>query len=233
MKANREWIDVIKDFFKRYPRLYYGIVWFLGPMLYKDKSYKILAASVPENARIVNLGSGPIKLFDGIIDVDIYPHKNVDVLADAQALPFKDASISGVVNIALLEHVKDPLLVINEIHRVLKPGGYVYTVTPFIFGFHASPNDFRRWTTEGLKGLFSGFQEVSIGVHSGPTSGLLSILQEWLSMFFSFQNRYIYQVLWVVFMIILSPFKILDYYLSRHPQAHKISASVYFLCRKP
>ena len=232
MKANSDLIDRIKEFFKRYPKIYYGIVWFLGPMLYRDKSYKIMAQSLPKNARIINLGSGPIKLMEGVIDLDIFPHKNVDLLGDVQALPFKDASISGVINIALLEHVKDTRIVINEIRRVLKPGGYVYTVTPFIFGFHASPNDFYRWTSEGLKMLFTGFQEVASGVHSGPTSGLLSILQEWLAMLFSFQNKYLYQALWVVFMVILSPFKILDYYLCRHPLGYKISGSIYYLCKK-
>jgi ubiquinone/menaquinone biosynthesis C-methylase UbiE len=43
--------------------------------------------------------------------------------ADAQALPFPDGTFDVVFCRYLLEHVGDPLGVLREMHRVLKPGG--------------------------------------------------------------------------------------------------------------
>lgn len=204
-------------------------------MLYKDKSYKFLFRVIPENESILNLGSGPSNLSPNknLINLDICAYKNVNVLADVQRIPFKNNTIGAVINIALLEHIENPQLVISEIFRILKPGGYVYTVVPFMFGCHSSPNDYYRWTGEGIKKLFSGFEEIKIGNHSGPTSALLSMLHEWLSLVFSLQNRYLYQILWMIFMILLAPFKIIDFYLSRHPEAYKITSSIYYICKKP
>ena len=41
--------------------------------------------------------------------------------------------------------------VVSEMLRVLKPGGELYCSIPFIFGFHASPHDYQRYTVEGFK----------------------------------------------------------------------------------
>jgi SAM-dependent methyltransferase len=46
------------------------------------------------------------------------------LLADAARLPFPDASFDGVFCSNMLEHVPAPFEVINEIERVLQPGGW-------------------------------------------------------------------------------------------------------------
>ena len=45
--------------------------------------------------------------------------------ADAHELPFPDASFDTVFAHAVLQHVKEPLRALAEMHRVLKPGGTV------------------------------------------------------------------------------------------------------------
>jgi SAM-dependent methyltransferase len=52
-------------------------------------------------------------------------HGDVD-----QPLPFEDSSFDGVVLKDLLEHVTDPVAVVREAHRVLKPGGRVFASSP-------------------------------------------------------------------------------------------------------
>lgn len=47
------------------------------------------------------------------------------VAADADALPFQDASFDGAFMIAALHHVPDPSIAIREISRVVRPGGVV------------------------------------------------------------------------------------------------------------
>lgn len=222
----------LKGFVKKHPSLYTFALNFLSPVLATGKSHKTIMNKVPSGNLIINLGSGPTQLSGRITNVDIYPYKNVDIIADVHNLPFKSNSIGGVISVAMLEHVENPKVVVDEMHRVLMPEGYVYSIVPFIFGYHSAPADYYRWTREGIKSLFHDFTETEIGVYSGPTSSMLIILQEWLAMLLSFRSRVLYQLLYVFFMILLTPFKLIDFYLHKHPEAHKTAATLYFIGKK-
>ncbi len=53
--------------------------------------------------------------------------KGIDmVLAQADALPFKDASIDLITVVRVIHHIPDPTEEFAEIARVLKPGGYLF-----------------------------------------------------------------------------------------------------------
>lgn len=54
-------------------------------------------------------------------------------LAKAEKLPFDDASLDVVCNSFLLDRLKDPIQILREMHRVLKVGGTLLSVTPFNF----------------------------------------------------------------------------------------------------
>jgi len=47
------------------------------------------------------------------------------VMADAHKLPFEDDSFDAVVNIESAQHYKDVHRFLSEVHRVLKPGGFL------------------------------------------------------------------------------------------------------------
>jgi SAM-dependent methyltransferase len=47
-----------------------------------------------------------------------------------EPLPFPDASFDGVVLKDLLEHVADPVALVAEVHRVLRPEGRVFASSP-------------------------------------------------------------------------------------------------------
>lgn len=57
------------------------------------------------------------------------PHGKV-ICADLYAMPFQDHCVDVVLLIAVLEHVQRPDVVLNEAHRVLKPGGRVMLLVP-------------------------------------------------------------------------------------------------------
>lgn len=225
-------LDSLKGFVKKHPSLYIFALNFLSPVLATGKSHKVILDRVPMEEIVINLGSGPTSLSDRILNVDFHPYKNVDIIADVHCLPIKSNSVGGVISIAMLEHVGSPKSVVDEMHRILKPGGHIFSIVPFIFGYHSAPDDYYRWTKEGIKKLFSPFREIEIGVYSGPTSSLLIILQEWLAMLLSFRSRFLYQILYIFFMILLTPFKIIDFYLHKHPEAHKTAATLYFIGKK-
>jgi SAM-dependent methyltransferase len=64
----------------------------------------------------------------------------------------------------VLEHVPEPIKAVQNMRRMLEPGGCALIATPFLFRVHARPHDYYRWTEAGLRKLCldGGFQDGSI-----------------------------------------------------------------------
>lgn len=227
-------INKLKSFFKKYPRLYYFLWYVFCPVYLNGKRPASVSKFLDDkkNNLILNAGSGPRRLRDDFINLDAVPFPEVDIVADVSALPFADNSLDAIVSESLLEHVADPQKSVEEMRRVLKPGGIIYASIPFLTPFHASPNDFNRWTKNGLHHLFSGFDPVEEGVDGGPWSALLVFLAYWGGTIFSFGIEKISYWLTFGFMIILGPLKILDWVFSRLPGTHAVAAQLYFIGKK-
>jgi SAM-dependent methyltransferase len=54
----------------------------------------------------------------------------VDVIADAVQLPFKNEQFDFVLSSHLIEHLFDPIAGMKEWIRVIKKGGYIFTICP-------------------------------------------------------------------------------------------------------
>jgi len=219
----------IKNYFKKFPTLYYILVHVVGATPV-NKSPKKFVKSISKDKVIINIGSGPHILREDVINLDIYPYRGVSITASAEKLPIADGSVDVVVCDNLLEHVEGAERAIKEIVRVLKTGGQAYIGTPFMNGFHSSPNDFYRWTHEGLRVvLLPFFKEEELDIAYGPTAATLLILQDWLAMLLSFNIRFLYEGWQMVFMIIFIPLKPLDYILSKYQFAKSIALNLYFI----
>lgn len=122
------------------------------------------------------VGLGALKLYIEqsvtLLSFDIYPSDYTQFMADAHRIPLSDQSIDAVWVQAVLEHVLDPQVVVDEIHRVLKPEGLVYAETPFLQQVHEGPYDFTRFTPSGHRWLFRGFEQIGSGVVAGPATQL-------------------------------------------------------------
>lgn len=103
-------------------------------------------------------GSRPVSL-EHLVQLDIKPYGNVDVLGANQSLPFCDTSFDGVISLDVLEHVDDPFLSAREIVRVLKPGGWLYVDVPFMQHEHGYPHHYFNMTRMGLRRLFADAME--------------------------------------------------------------------------
>jgi SAM-dependent methyltransferase len=90
--------------------------------------------------------------------VDIQSTNRPSIQADAHRLPLKTGSIDAVVSVQVLEHCRDPRLVVEEAHRVLKPGGCLVLSTVLLYELHASPNDYYRFTASALEDLARPFE---------------------------------------------------------------------------
>jgi SAM-dependent methyltransferase len=102
-----------------------------------------------------------------VIATDVYASANTQLIADAHKLPFDDAVFDGVWIQAVLEHVLEPQLVVDEIWRVLKPTALVYAETPFMQQVHERAYDFTRFTASGHRWLFRRFEQIAAGVNKG------------------------------------------------------------------
>lgn len=226
-------VNWLKSFLKQFPGVYYFIWHLFCPVLMIQNGPKKILEYMPDDPLILDVGSGPDRISDKFINLDIFPFATVDVVASADKLPFKDATFDGLTSESLLEHVPDPKGVAAEMIRVVKPGGRIYASAPFIHPFHASPDDFNRFTTSGLKELFPGFEVVEVGVRSGPWSAFLIFLAYWLGVVFSFGSRKLSPFLAHIFMLILGPLKFFDILFSKLPDAEAVSAHLYIIVQKP
>jgi ubiquinone/menaquinone biosynthesis C-methylase UbiE len=75
---------------------------------------------------------------------------SVAVIGDAMHLPFAGDSFDAVFSQAVLEHVTDPQAAVDEMTRVLKPGGTFYAEVAFMQPVHMAPIHFFNHTPFGL-----------------------------------------------------------------------------------
>lgn len=121
---------------------------------------------------ILDNGCGFKSFYDErIINFEIAPYPTTDVLGIGELLPFQDNSFDLVFSLLVLEHVRDPWACAREIQRVLKPGGTLYAIVPFLQPFHGYPNHYYNMSASGLKNLFAdGMSLETCQVH--PKGGL-------------------------------------------------------------
>jgi len=140
-------------------------------------------------------GSKPYKdliAVDEYIGLDIknsgHSHKNeqIDIFYDGKRIPFDANHFDSVLSTEVFEHVFNIDEVINELFRVIKPGGHLVITIPFVWIEHEIPYDFARYTSFGITHLLNkaGFE---IMVMEKTTNSVETIFQLW--------NIYIYQCL--------------------------------------
>jgi SAM-dependent methyltransferase len=218
--------DRLKLAFKKFPRFYYFLIHVVSPVCSDRRPLKQFLASA--EGVVLNIGSGNSPRQDGVVNLDMMDYENVDIVCDIHHLPFKDNSIDAVMSLAVLEHVREPAIVLKEVHRVLKPGGLVFSVIPFMQPFHASPHDYQRYTLPGIEFLHCDFQKIESGVYSGPVSGALWTVQEAMASVLSFGSEKLRNLLTIWLMLLTWPIKFLDLLAMRLPTAKNVASNFYF-----
>lgn len=117
-----------------------------------------------------------------VVAYEIVAYPSTDVLGVAEVMPFRDGAFDAVICLNVLEHVKDPFRGAREIARVLRPGGKLYCVVPFLQPLHGYPHHYYNMTAQGLRNLFAATLQVDrqIMLASGlPVWTLNGILKTW------------------------------------------------------
>jgi SAM-dependent methyltransferase len=228
----RQAANSLKEFFKRWPRFYYFVFDFFGPVYFGGLGSRAFLERYPLDGLCLNLGSGARRIAPGVVNIDMTTYDAVDVVADITRLPYGDSTVARIICDQVLEHVVHPKEVVGEIHRVLKPGGYAYISMPFMYPFHASPSDYQRYTHVGLRHLLKDFEVVDLGVRCGPFSTLTVYLCYFVASLLSFGNERLYWILVYATTFLFFPIKFLDVIGNHLPFAIHMAAVPYCVVRK-
>ena len=105
--------------------------------------------------RTLDLGGGrradyhSLLRIDGVLDsLNIGRSIQPTVCADANAYwPFQSETYDNVISLNTFEHLKNDVIALHEAVRVLRPGGQLHAVIPFLYRVHGSPSDYHRHTS--------------------------------------------------------------------------------------
>ena len=134
------------------------------------KSISEIAPKLNGNILDFGCGSKPYELLfknaESYIGIDLevsgHNHKEskVDFFYDGKTIPFNSEEFDIIVCFEVLEHVFNLEEVLNEMRRVLKPGGQLLISLPFAWDEHEIPYDFARYTSFGIKHILikNGFE---------------------------------------------------------------------------
>lgn len=103
---------------------------------------------------LLDVGGGGNSLYRDMLPPAVkYNSLNIDPKIDPTYLvgpngvfPIDDNSYATCLCLNTLEHIYDARFVVDEIYRVLAPGGTVHITVPFIFRIHGHPDDYFRGT---------------------------------------------------------------------------------------
>ena len=117
------------------------------------------------------------------LDLEDNPiHKNKpDITWKDGKIPLDDGIIDCAIATEVFEHCPDPKKVMNEINRVLKPGGFLFFTVPFLWPLHEVPFDEYRYTPFSLKRILieSGFSNIILKPLGGWDASLAQMLGLW------------------------------------------------------
>lgn len=218
-----------KNLLKKYlNNNYYKILKYFGPTYPYNYLNKIKNFLDIEGKIVLNVGSGNQIVHESFINLDFFPHENVDVVADASNLPFKSEIIDCIVSRSFIEHINYPSEFVNEIYRCLKKNAVTIHSIPFMYPYHSSPQDFTRYTHTGIENLFLNFEKLKISNLTGPFTLLVLILVDFFSSIFSFSNSRIKNILNYLFLSLFFWLKYFDIFCVNKKSFYCISPT--FIC---
>lgn len=207
-------------------------------LFYKDYSTRDFLAVLDDviinrsaSEAILSIGGGPLRDGPNTTNLNIGPFPNVDIVGDAHDLSYNDASLDAVYCTAVLEHLKEPVIAVQEMHRVLKPGGRVLSAIPFMQAYHGYPNHFQNYTLSGHEYLYSshGFKVIASGACLGPIVALTTLNARF---FLEYMPRGLNIILGRGLQLLGLLLRPLDRLLEKNPKAHILASATYVLAEK-
>ncbi|MEI8312299.1 MAG: glycosyltransferase, partial [Verrucomicrobiota bacterium] len=152
----------------------------------RDRWVQGKATSVPAGSRVLDVGAGTCLYQPLFAHCDYKTHDfaqykgikhgggtgygHIDYVSDILAIPVPDASFDVILCTEVLEHVPEPIKVLEEIARILRPGGRAFVTAPLGSHLHQLPFHFYGgYTPEWYKrfGAACGLDPIEITPNGG------------------------------------------------------------------
>lgn len=145
---------------------------FINPFYFARKNLYVAIRKFSTELRgsLLDIGCGS-KPYQALIAVECYRGLDIDSpttrmlgladdLYDGNKFPYQNTTFDSALCNQVLEHVFNPDGFLNEINRILKPGGKLLLTVPFVWDEHEQPYDYARYSSFGLLALLekSGFK---------------------------------------------------------------------------
>jgi SAM-dependent methyltransferase len=101
-----------------------------------DEWYRMISSSVPSGeGKALELGSGAGFLGEyvpGLIASEVFSCPGINVVLDAQRMPFRSGSLKAIALLDVFHHIPDSRSFLREAARSLRPGGAVLMIEPWV-----------------------------------------------------------------------------------------------------
>jgi len=184
------------------------------------------AKQLPEGSRILDAGAGSCPYrgffkhceykaqdFVNLSDEQLSggQYGQIDYVCDIASIPVADASFDAILCSEVLEHLPEPIKVISEFARILKPGGKIIITAPLGSGIHQEPYHFYGGYTPFWYGKFlaeAGFDAIQVEENAGSLRACAQESMRFiqLSKPFSFGMPFWKELLWAPLWLLLLPF---------------------------
>lgn len=152
----------------------------------RDKWIAHRAAETPAGAMVLDVGAGSCPYREFFAHCSYWTHDfqqlesvqlrgghgygRIDYVSDILAIPVADESVDLILCTEVLEHVSEPILVVSEFARLLKPGGRLLVTAPLGSGLHQEPYHYYGGYTPHWYQRFltaAGFEHILIEPNGG------------------------------------------------------------------
>ena len=125
--------------------------------------------------RTLDVGAGTVNRYGAdfntteYLRLDTSAGPDIDIVGSIYHIPLEENSIDSIVCTQVFEHLAHPTEGMQELYRVLRPGGHAVITVPQMNELHEEPHDYFRYTNFGIETLCvdAGFTVVSMDQRGG------------------------------------------------------------------
>jgi SAM-dependent methyltransferase len=127
-----------------------------------EREVEAFSASLPVGSIVLDAGAGeqPYRRYFSHCTYEAADFEKVDkpyakstYVCDLGSVPVEDERFDAVIFNQVMEHLPEPLVVLKELRRILKPQGVIMCTAPFFYQEHEQPYDYFRYTQFGWRHL--------------------------------------------------------------------------------
>jgi SAM-dependent methyltransferase len=183
------------------------------------------ASSLPAGSKVLDVGAGSAPYRALFVHCEYKTHDlgqlrdeqlrfggytRIDYVSEASSIPVADASFDVVLCTEVLEHVPAPIAVVQELARIVAPGGRLIMTAPLGSGIHQEPFHFYGgytpyWYEKFLKE--AGFESVAVTANAGTLRHIGQETVRFVQMTrpFGFAASWYVHLIWFPFWLMLAP----------------------------